>query len=321
MEGNKLDCCVVRDLLPAYLEDLTEEDTARQVRDHLAGCAACRAVEEAMEARLPVRTAPRRALGFLKRVRRTRLLATALTVILTLWCMWWLYDREFHYPNTQAGRQAAVEDYLSPFESEDVVIRAGAWQEREGHLLIFYRMEDGENSHGVLHLTRGINGKYRPCEARTERSALRAGVYSGFLSPRETDWHLRYLAGDGCRDIYAVQVTWWGGSYDGLQRRTAVQTYEITQPEFLWLMEEEELIRSLGWEPGRGEDQVQFLDVSEVRLLDREGNDVTAQYSDGSLDSSGGSGIGSAEQFLLYWYLGIVGVLGIILVRYFLRRD
>ena len=32
----KLDCCVVRDLLPAYIEDLTEEETAAQeIRDPL----------------------------------------------------------------------------------------------------------------------------------------------------------------------------------------------------------------------------------------------------------------------------------------------
>ena len=41
MEGNKLDCCVVRDLLPAYVEELTEPETAEQVRSHLAECAAC----------------------------------------------------------------------------------------------------------------------------------------------------------------------------------------------------------------------------------------------------------------------------------------
>ena len=36
MSEHKLDCCVVRDLLPAYVEDLTEGDTAAQVKEHLA---------------------------------------------------------------------------------------------------------------------------------------------------------------------------------------------------------------------------------------------------------------------------------------------
>ena len=36
MSEHKLDCCVVRDLLPAYVEELTEADTAAQVKEHLA---------------------------------------------------------------------------------------------------------------------------------------------------------------------------------------------------------------------------------------------------------------------------------------------
>lgn len=43
---------------------------------------------------------PKGALCFLKRVKRTRLIATGVTLVLTLWCIWWLYDAEFHYPNT-----------------------------------------------------------------------------------------------------------------------------------------------------------------------------------------------------------------------------
>ena len=37
----KLDCCVVRDLLPAYIENLTEDETTAQAREHLEGCGAC----------------------------------------------------------------------------------------------------------------------------------------------------------------------------------------------------------------------------------------------------------------------------------------
>lgn len=58
MEANKLDCCVVRDLLPAYVEELTEAETAEQVRRHLADCAACREVEAHMRAGVPLRQTP-----------------------------------------------------------------------------------------------------------------------------------------------------------------------------------------------------------------------------------------------------------------------
>ncbi len=38
----KLDCCVVRDLLPLYEEELLSEETARLVAQHLAECELCR---------------------------------------------------------------------------------------------------------------------------------------------------------------------------------------------------------------------------------------------------------------------------------------
>jgi len=36
---------------------------------------------------------------------------------------------------------------------------------------------------------------------------------------------------------------------------------------------------------------------------------------------SWGGGIGTAEQFLLYVYMGIIALLGLTMVRYFLRKD
>ncbi|MBQ9008546.1 MAG: zf-HC2 domain-containing protein [Clostridia bacterium] len=38
----KLPCAIVRDLLPLYAENLTEEETRKMVDEHLAGCSECR---------------------------------------------------------------------------------------------------------------------------------------------------------------------------------------------------------------------------------------------------------------------------------------
>ena len=35
MRETNLDCCVVRDLLPSYLEELTETETSAMVREHI----------------------------------------------------------------------------------------------------------------------------------------------------------------------------------------------------------------------------------------------------------------------------------------------
>ena len=90
MDERKLDCCVVRDLLPSYLEDLTEAETTREVEAHLESCGDCRSLAENMRRDLPVEKAPKRALKFLKKVKRTRLLAAALSALLALLAMGWL---------------------------------------------------------------------------------------------------------------------------------------------------------------------------------------------------------------------------------------
>ena len=37
----KLDCCVIRDLLPLYVENMVSEQTAEQIKEHLAVCPNC----------------------------------------------------------------------------------------------------------------------------------------------------------------------------------------------------------------------------------------------------------------------------------------
>ena len=38
----KLDCCVVRDLLPLYVENMVSDQTAEQIKQHLAECPECK---------------------------------------------------------------------------------------------------------------------------------------------------------------------------------------------------------------------------------------------------------------------------------------
>ena len=138
MRETNLDCCVGRDLLPSYLEELTETETSAMVREHIEHCAACRQLEEDMRRQVPIEKAPQRALRFLKRVKRTRLIAAILSALVALFCIGWLYDLEFHYANTEAGRLEAVCDYIPSPEGN--------------HLLIFFAADNEENVHGVMHL-------------------------------------------------------------------------------------------------------------------------------------------------------------------------
>ena len=90
MFENNLDCCVVRDLIPSYLEELTEAETSAMVKEHIEHCEACRQFENDMRVQVQIEKAPKRALKFLKRVKRTRLMAATLAAIVALLCMWWL---------------------------------------------------------------------------------------------------------------------------------------------------------------------------------------------------------------------------------------
>ena len=315
----KLDCCVVRDLLPAYIEDLTEEETAAQVREHLEGCGACQGLERDMRSQVPVEKVPKRALNFLKRVKRTRLIAAGVSLVLALWCIWWLYDAEFHYPNTEAGRLAAVEDYITAPEGSGINnnemqnITPLAWQESHGKLFIFYKADNRDNVHGIIQLTRGINGKYRTDHASMNPFPYTAGVIAERLDVRKSDWSPFVIAGDNCREIYsiAVEYTWFDGTEGQITGHELI--YPLSEVNFFWLLEEEDVREQLG--------SSYEVQLRNVRFLDKDGNDITEQYRDGSVRQDWEGGKSTAEQFLLYVYIGIVAVLGLVFIRYFLRRD
>ena len=54
----KLDCDVIRDLLPLYAEKLASPASSALVEQHLAECPACRAELERMEKPVPVQPEP-----------------------------------------------------------------------------------------------------------------------------------------------------------------------------------------------------------------------------------------------------------------------
>ena len=63
-------CAVVRDLLPSYLDELTEGATNRFIEQHLAECEACRAVKKSMQQ--IASPAEQAQAEFLERLRRAR---------------------------------------------------------------------------------------------------------------------------------------------------------------------------------------------------------------------------------------------------------
>lgn len=86
---SKLDCPIVRDLLPLYIDQVTSPETAQAVEAHLADCPDCRREYESLKADLPETpmegTDTSRQFGdMMKKTKRKETLQTGLTIALLL---------------------------------------------------------------------------------------------------------------------------------------------------------------------------------------------------------------------------------------------
>lgn len=320
----KLECCIVRDLLPTYLEDLTEPETTELVRAHLETCPDCQKAAEQMRTQVPVEKAPaKHPLRFLKRVGRMQWAGAIVSVLLILLAMGWVYDREFHYANTEAGWQAAAEDYLPAKSDADETMDISAGTplrvlgavERDRTLYVAYAADNAEHVHGTLILKPGWNHKYRIVQATLNPFPYTAGIFTESFG---NDHSFRLaLMGDGCREIYTAKMTYrvtWMGSEEPVFYE---QTYSIEQSNFFWVLDETELAESFG----RTGQIPQWLVVEKMQLFDKDGNDVTAQYQDSQVEDNWGTTKASVGLSHVYWRMGILALLGILIARYFLRNP
>lgn len=61
-------CCIVKDLLPGYIDGLTSEETNIKIKEHLENCEDCRIIYEQMSAEIPKEIPPEeRDIDFLKK--------------------------------------------------------------------------------------------------------------------------------------------------------------------------------------------------------------------------------------------------------------
>lgn len=59
-ENKKMPCAVARDLMPLYVENLTEDETTEMMREHIAGCAACAQSYGMQKTKLEIEKKPQR---------------------------------------------------------------------------------------------------------------------------------------------------------------------------------------------------------------------------------------------------------------------
>ncbi|WP_217591998.1 zf-HC2 domain-containing protein [Cohnella sp. GbtcB17] len=77
----RLNCEIVQDLLPNYIEGLTSESTNQSIRAHLAGCEECRRALELMTRDTQgIKGAPPKQINFMKKIKRRQWLITSVSV-------------------------------------------------------------------------------------------------------------------------------------------------------------------------------------------------------------------------------------------------
>lgn len=291
MKQNKLDCCVVRDLLPTYIEALTEPETTEQVSAHLEDCSACRKLEQELRSQLPQKPVPKKSLQFLKRARNNRITSALFAILsaILIVVLWYCYL--FRYPNTEVGRLAAVQNYVS---CKDTPVQVVSYAEVGNSLFISFTVEDDLHSRGILELTRGINGRYRPVDASYGTGYNSAVIYKSavvddmkLLGTQDAYSQVILLAGFACKDVDAVRIR-YSYSYFKPTKDTEAsdtewittdyeKTYPVTENTFLWAWSQEELARDLGIQNFTAGET--FINIShEPYLLDQDGNDITEQY-------------------------------------------
>ena len=194
----------------------------------------------------------------LKEVKRSRLVAAALAFFLCLFCIVRLYAITFPYANTQkaSSRQWRImclplmitmphrASLNSPLRVIDSAVR--------GRLLyVAYAADNADRVHGILTMKRGINGKYRPMNTSESPFPYTAGVWTGNVwANGDADNKYFFVMGDNCQDIASVHLSfsvWTGGDAES---KTAEKTFDITEPDFLWIFEGKSFAKELGLSTG-----------------------------------------------------------------------
>lgn len=85
-QAGMMNCAVARDLMPLYVENLTEEETRRLLREHVGQCSACAQKLDAQLARIKIKNKggkqDHQGIKFLRKVNRKRLFLILLSLAL-----------------------------------------------------------------------------------------------------------------------------------------------------------------------------------------------------------------------------------------------
>ncbi len=317
---NELICSIVRDLLPNYIEKLTSDDTNHAVKQHLDTCEDCKKVYEQMVAEIGnIEKVPVIELKFLKKVKRTRLLAAVLCMVLTLVVSWLIYISEYNFTNDKSNLAAGITEYIAPFEPS-VNAYVLETKEVDGVLVATFKDQERANINGIATLNKGFNQKYRIISAR-----VRSSNYSSVLQilPLTINNEPYYaISGYNLSDeIKYYGLDFFAYTNPGTLTKDRVREvikFNVENQQFLAIFSEKELRSQF---ENSIDDTLYYPNLVATSMYDADGREITDNFK--HQEETGNlvkANIEKAELFLLYVFIAIVMGLGAIFTRYFLTE-
>lgn len=314
--NNKLTCNIIQDLFPNYIEKLTSDETNHAIEYHLSTCTTCKEVYEHMTLDIDVEKAPAIELKFLKKIKRTRILAAVLTIVLTLFLAYFIYNSEYKYTNAKSSLAMAITDFTSPFKSavDAYVLET---QEIDGALISSFKDRTKSNVNGVAVLKKGFNQRYRIINAKISPAKYSSVVQIHQIRIKDEPYYV--INGYNLSD----EIKYYGLDYNvylqpgNLAKDRVRETikFNIENQQFMDIFSIGEIESLL-----KNTVDYTFYDarIWQTSLYDAEGNEITEDFIiEDNINGPKGT-IGKAELSILYWVIGIILSIGLIITRYFL---
>lgn len=309
-----LDCSIVQDLLPSYIEKLTSDVTNQAVEEHISSCEQCQEMLNIMRVEISTqKTAPQKELKFLKKIKLTRLIAAVSCMMLAFVFSYMAYASEYKFTNDKKVLSSAITEYVSHgrHSVEDAYVLET--REIDGMLIAFFKDSKNPDVYGFAKLLKGINMKYRLIGANYGPSRYSAVVDTYRFDTKKGSY---YAVGgynlDNSIAAYGFRI------YDKEYSNSTedVLKYNIENSQFLDIKKVSDLQN--GMRELHGEDEDYSLYFSHrIFLIDSEGNDITENYRIPDITSSWGAGTGTAELFILNVFISLVLIIGFTIARYF----
>ena len=316
---NELNCNIVHDLLPNYIEKRTSDATNHMMEQHLDTCEDCKKVYEQMTADISnPKKVPVFVLKFLKKVNCRRLLAAALCIVLTLELSYLIYTSEYKYTYDKNNLATAITEFTTPFEPtfDAYVLETKAV---EGELIVSFKNESYEGEYGIAKFLKGVNQRYRIVSTEIDTSNYSSVVEFFPLEIKEK----RYIAVSGYN--LSNEIMYYGLDYDAYtnpdylekDRVSIPLKFEVKNPQFLEIYSADELDTQI---VNTSDKTLYNYHLMETSLYDAEGMEITENYRNIEVVDNMSPGAGKAELFVLYIIIALVLGLGFLVTRYILTE-